>query len=53
MPLTDPPVTVTDLLGRVTQVTGNIARHRAAMAEVARIAKANNTMPPAQGVPAK
>jgi hypothetical protein len=39
----DIPVTVPDLLARVTQATGNIAKHRAAMASIA-----TKAMPPQQ-----
>jgi hypothetical protein len=41
-----PPVTVPDLLARVTEATGNIARHRDAMAKVAADARANQPNPP-------
>lgn len=42
-----PPANVKDLLARVTTATGNIAKHREAMAQVAADAAAKRSQPPA------
>lgn len=47
MTTSQPPVNVPDLLARVTQATGNIAKHREAMAKVAADAAAARPQPPA------
>lgn len=46
MPTNDPPVTVKDLVAKVTASQANIIKHRKAMAEVAATAKANAAQPP-------
>jgi ABC-type nitrate/sulfonate/bicarbonate transport system substrate-binding protein len=47
MTTSQPPVTVPDLLAKVKQATGNIDKHREAMAKVAADIAANRTQPPA------
>lgn len=44
-----PVTTVSQLVAKVTQSTANIAAHRAAMADVAAQAAANNAQPRAKG----
>jgi hypothetical protein len=39
VPDNNPPTNVAELLAKVSQATGNIAKHRAAMAEVAAAAQ--------------
>lgn len=50
MTTSQPPATVPDLLSRVTKATSNIAKHRAAMAQVAADAAAAKATPPSEGV---
>lgn len=46
MPDLNPPTNVPELLAKVALSTGNIAKHRAAMAEVAAAAQVHHPQPP-------
>lgn len=47
MTVNQPPATVPDLLAKVTEATGNIQKHRDAMAKVAADAAAGKQQPSA------